>query len=46
MNLLELIPEQNPYAMAVGDDLTFRLLLRGEPAAGLLVQAFTQARIS
>ena len=41
---LELIPEQNPYAMAVGDDLTFRLLLRGEPAAGLLVQAFTQAQ--
>ncbi|NND55246.1 MAG: DUF4198 domain-containing protein, partial [Gammaproteobacteria bacterium] len=39
---LELIPEQNPYALAPGDELSFRLLLRGEPAAGLLLQAYTR----
>ena len=39
---LELIPESNPYELTDGDELVFRLLLRGEPAEGLLVQAFSQ----
>lgn len=40
---LELIPEQNPYALGPGDELEFRLLWRGEPAEGLLLQAYTRA---
>lgn len=39
---LELIPEQNPYDLAAGEELGFRLLWRGEPATGLLVQAYTR----
>jgi hypothetical protein len=39
---LELIPETDPYSLSVGDTLTFRVLLRDEPAAGLLVQAFNR----
>ena len=38
---LELTPLRNPYLQKVGDELTFQLEYRGEPAAGLLVQAFT-----
>ncbi|MDP7041296.1 MAG: DUF4198 domain-containing protein, partial [Gammaproteobacteria bacterium] len=39
---LELIPESDPYSLSAGDTLTFKLLLRNEPAAGLLVQAFNR----
>jgi len=39
---LELIPVSDPYAATAGDSLTFRLLYRGKPAEGLLVQAFTR----
>jgi len=39
---LELIPERNPYELAAGDSLTFTLYLRDQPAAGLLVQAYTR----
>ncbi len=37
---LELVPERNPYGLAPGDSLPLRLLYRGEPIAGVLVQAF------
>jgi len=39
---LELIPESNPYQLKPGDELTFTLLWRDQPAEGLLLQAFTQ----
>jgi hypothetical protein len=41
--ILELIAENNPYQLNPGDELAFRLVYRGEPAANLLVQAFTRA---
>jgi uncharacterized GH25 family protein len=41
--ILELIALNDPYSLAVGDDLGFRLMYRGEPARNLLVQAFTRA---
>ena len=34
---LEFVPLDNPYAAAVGDQLSFRLLRSGEPVAGQLV---------
>ncbi|HEX8877300.1 MAG TPA: DUF4198 domain-containing protein [Phycisphaerales bacterium] len=36
---LELIPTQNPYALAAGDGLTVTLLADGKPAANALVRA-------
>jgi uncharacterized GH25 family protein len=39
---LELIPLDDPYLLIHGDTLGFQLLYRGEPAEGLLVQAFTR----
>ena len=39
---LELIPLDDPYAQATGDTLEFKLLFRGEPIEGLLLQAFTR----
>lgn len=39
---LELTPQSDPQAVSVGDNLPFRLSFRGEPAPGLLVQAFTR----
>lgn len=35
---LEIMPEQNPYALAPGAALPLRVLLRGRPAAGLQVE--------
>lgn len=40
---LELVPEADPYTLSAGDNLTFKVLLRGKPATGLLVQAFSRA---
>ena len=34
---LEFIPEKDPYRLAAGDSLPVRVLLRGQPAAGLQV---------
>lgn len=39
----ELIPEENPYAKAPGDSLPLRLVYRGEPIEGILVQGFAAA---
>lgn len=39
---LELTPAQDPYALNAGDELTFQLLWREDPAEGLLLQAFTR----
>jgi uncharacterized GH25 family protein len=36
---LELIPEQNPYTLAAGQELPVRLLYRGQPLAGAKVAA-------
>ena len=36
---LELVSEENPYALGAGDELPVRLLLEGKPLAGALVQA-------
>jgi uncharacterized GH25 family protein len=36
---LELIPEQNPYTLASGQDLPVRLLYRGQPLAGAKIAA-------
>lgn len=41
--ILELIAENDPYELKVGDEITFRLIYRGEPAVNLLVQAFSQS---
>ncbi len=41
---LELIPLGNPYELAVGDTLEFRLLYRGQAIEGLQVQALTRER--
>ena len=41
--ILELIAENDPYKLKVGDEITFRLIYRGEPAVNLLVQAFSQS---
>jgi uncharacterized GH25 family protein len=35
----ELVAERNPYASQAGESLPFRVLLRGKPAAGVLVAA-------
>jgi hypothetical protein len=40
--ILELIAENDPYHLNPGDELSFRLIYRGEPAANLLMQAFTR----
>jgi hypothetical protein len=40
--ILELIAENDPYLLRPGDELIFRLIYRGKPAANLLVQAFTR----
>ena len=40
--ILELIALDDPYALSPGDEISFRLIYRGKPAAGLLVQAFMQ----
>ena len=40
--ILELVAEDDPYKLRPGDEINFRLIYRGEPAAGLLVQAFTR----
>ncbi|GAA4011385.1 DUF4198 domain-containing protein [Hymenobacter fastidiosus] len=37
---LELVPEQNPYALQVGASLTVRVLADGQPLAGALVQVW------
>jgi hypothetical protein len=37
---LELVPEQNPYRLALGAALTVRLLRRGQPVAGALVKVW------
>ncbi len=39
---LELVPEANPYTLAVGGVLPARLLYEGKPLAGALVTAFTK----
>jgi uncharacterized GH25 family protein len=39
---LELVPEQDPYGLTVGDELSFRLSYRNEVPEGLLIQAFTR----
>lgn len=41
---LELIPEKNPYSLKPGDELPVRLLFRGEPRAGALIEAETKGR--
>ena len=40
--VLELMPEQNPYTLDPGDDLTVQLLYRGEPLAGALLTAYSR----
>ncbi len=42
--ILELIPEKNPYALEPGDELPVRLLFRGKPLAGALIEAETKGR--
>ena len=37
---LELVPEQNPYRLQLGQALTVRVLRAGKPAAGALVQVW------
>ncbi len=41
---LELIPEKNPYALQPGDELPIRLLFRGRPLAGALIEAEAKGR--
>lgn len=41
---LELVPLADPYALAAGDTLPMRLLLRGAPAAGVRVAALHHDR--
>jgi uncharacterized GH25 family protein len=40
---LEIVPEVNPFARALGDELTVRVLFRAEPVEGLLVVALSEA---
>jgi hypothetical protein len=40
--ILELVALNDPYARAVENNIEFQLFYRGQPAEGLLVQAFTQ----
>ncbi|WP_227608189.1 DUF4198 domain-containing protein [Hymenobacter translucens] len=40
---LELVPEQNPYALKPGSALTVRLLTDGQPLAGALVQVWQRS---
>lgn len=40
----EIVPETNLFALRPGDRLPFRVLFRGQPAAGILVGAFIKAR--
>lgn len=40
---LEIMPQQNPYKLMPGDRLDLRVLYRNEPAAGLLLIAFSKA---
>ncbi|UOG73655.1 DUF4198 domain-containing protein [Hymenobacter tibetensis] len=37
---LDLVPEQNPYTLRVGNSLTVRVLADGQPKAGQLVQVW------
>lgn len=37
---LELVPEANPYQLEAGGELALRLLFRGQPLEGALVEAF------
>jgi len=43
---LELIPEQDPYALAAGQELPVRLLYRGAPLAGAKVAALLKSQPS
>lgn len=40
---LELIPQENPYKLDVGDTLEFELLYQGKPIDGLQLQALSKA---
>jgi len=40
---LDLVPEQNPYALRPGNSLTIRVLADGQPKAGQLVQVWQRA---
>lgn len=40
---IEIVPEQNPHALRSGDPLIVHVLLRGKPAAGLLLRALRSA---
>ncbi|UOQ65058.1 DUF4198 domain-containing protein [Hymenobacter volaticus] len=40
---LELVPEQNPYTLRVGNSLTIRVLADGQPKAGQLVQVWQRS---
>lgn len=40
---LELVPEQNPYALKMGGSLTVRVLADGQPKAGQLVQVWQRS---
>ena len=40
---LELVPEQNPYALKVGDELTLRVYFNGQPLAKALLGCLPQA---
>jgi uncharacterized GH25 family protein len=40
---LEIVPEQNPYALTVGDELTVRVWFRDEPLAQALIGCMPQA---
>ncbi|WP_375434176.1 DUF4198 domain-containing protein [uncultured Hymenobacter sp.] len=40
---LELVPEQNPYALRIGSSLTIRVLADGQPKGGQLVQVWQRS---
>ncbi|MBL8859902.1 MAG: DUF4198 domain-containing protein [Planctomycetes bacterium] len=40
---LEIVPEQNPYALKIGDELTLRVYFEGAPLAGALVGFMSHA---
>jgi uncharacterized GH25 family protein len=40
---LDLVPEQNPYALRTGNSLTIRVLADGQPKAGQLVQVWQRS---